>query len=67
MKASIADPYFYLIVGWIKMVICHYRKSQHAAYWSHGSNNYFQTGLMVELYPKSLVRAIGKVSVMKFS
>ena len=29
--------------------------------------NFFQTELMVEIYPKSLVRASGKVLLMKFS
>ena len=29
--------------------------------------NFFQTELMVEIYSKSLVRAIGKVLLMEFS
>ena len=30
-------------------------------------DNFFQTELMVEIYSKSQVRAIGKVLLMKFS
>ena len=37
----------------------------HTAQWSYGSIS-FQTELMVEIYSESLVRANGKVFLMKF-
>ena len=42
---------------WVKV-------TQHAARWSYGSILF---KLMVDIYSKSLVRAIGKVLLMKFS
>ena len=40
------------------------KESQHAAKWSYGLNI---SNRMVEIYSKSLVGAIGKVLIMKFS
>ena len=37
--------------------------TQHSGYMGH----FFQTELMVEIYSKSVVRAIGKVFLMEFS
>ena len=41
-------------------------KETQAAWWSYGVN-IFQTEITVEIYPKNLVGAIGKVLLMKFS
>ena len=41
--------------------------TQHAAKWSYMGHFCFQTELMVEIYTKSQIRAIGKVLLMKIS
>ena len=45
------------------MLILMGHKTQHMVIW----DNIFQTRLMVEIYSKSRVRAVGKVLLIKFS
>ena len=47
-------------------LLCHIQGKQHAAHSGHMDQN-SSTELMVEIYSKSLVRAVDKVLLMKFS